>query len=48
MFPFYNDFRDAQENPMPGRVLPRASRVLSGNNGVTQDVAAGSALGGGY
>jgi hypothetical protein len=48
MFPFYNDFRDAQESPMPGRVLPRASRVLSGNNGVTQDVAAGSALGGGY
>ena len=48
MFPFYNDFRDAQENPMPGRMLPRASRVLSGNNGVTQDVAPGSALGAGY
>jgi hypothetical protein len=48
MFPFYNDFLDGQETQMPGRVLPRASRVLSGNNGVTQDVAAGSALGGGY
>jgi len=48
MFPFYNDFLDGQESQMPGRVLPRASRVLSGNNGVTQDVAAGSALGGGY
>lgn len=48
MFPFYNDFLDGQQSQMPGRVLPRASRVLSGNNGVTQDVAAGSALGGGY
>jgi len=48
MFPFYNDFLDGQESQMPGRMLPRASRVLSGNNGVTQDVAAGSALGGGY
>ena len=48
MFPFYNDFRDAQENPTSGRMLPRASRVVSGNNGVTQDVAPGSALGAGY
>jgi len=47
MFPFYNDFAGINpEQAMPGRMLPRASSVVSGNNGVTQDVSPGSALGG--
>lgn len=47
MFPFYNDFAGINpEQAMPGRVLPRASSVVSGNNGVTQNVAPGAALGG--
>jgi hypothetical protein len=44
MFPLYNAFRDGQEQPQ--RVLPRAASVISGNNGLTQNVAQGAALGG--
>jgi hypothetical protein len=46
MFPLYNAFRDGQEQPMTGRVLPRAASVMSGNSGLTQNVAQGAALGG--
>jgi hypothetical protein len=46
MFPFYNAFRDDQEQAMTGGVLPRASSVVSGNNGLTQNVAPGASLGG--
>jgi hypothetical protein len=48
MFPLYNAFRDDQEQAMPRRVLPRASGVVSGNNGVTQNVEQGASVGGGY
>ena len=46
MFPFYNAFRDDQEQATTGSVLPRASSVVSGNNGLTQNVAPGASLGG--
>jgi hypothetical protein len=46
MFPIYNAFRDDQEQAITGRVLPRAASVMSGNSGLTQNVAQGAALGG--